>query len=487
MSTARITVPASFARPHGLAIWHWTAAALIILVGVGLRLIGTRGDLWLDEIWTLVLLEPVTSVGQIIWGINNDNNHFLNSIYLHLVGPDASPVVQRGLSVVLGTAAVVAAGITGIRGGWASALAAMLLFAVSYPMVHYGSEARGYAGLVLFSLVALIFLQRELERPDRLNRHALGAAIGLGLLSHLTMAASAATLATWTAWVTWHRTGNFRDADAVTRTIFRPALAWTTVIAAGILFGALRHGFNVGGVNRFEPGHVVEGYGGLLRLLLGLPEQVPSWACLAGAAMAVMIAAYLWRDREDCRGSLYVGSVIGLPAAMFLAHLPNLLFGRYFLFSGAMFLLFVGEALGLAWRKGGILQTTAVVALLAIVAGNAASLRQFFDSGRGHYRDAVAQMAPAGSFTYGSDHNFRIPMLVNFYSRRLHVSARHVRSADWCRESPDWMVIENPEIQRSRAELTVGAPDCALTYRRRNVFPAWGLSGSPWAIYRRLP
>lgn len=160
----------------------------------------------------------------------------------------------------------------------------MLLFTVSYPMVHYSSEARGYAGLVLFSFIALIFLQRELELPDRLNRHALGAAIGLGLLSHLTMVATAATLAAWTGWVTWHRAGNFREAEALTRTIFRPALVWTAVIAAGILFGGLRHGFTFEGGDRFELWQVVEGYGGFLRLLLGLPEQVPVWACLAGAA-----------------------------------------------------------------------------------------------------------------------------------------------------------------------------------------------------------
>lgn len=62
-------------------MWHWAAAALILLIASALRLVGTRGDLWLDEIWTLVLLKPVTSVGQIIWGINHDNNHYLNSLY----------------------------------------------------------------------------------------------------------------------------------------------------------------------------------------------------------------------------------------------------------------------------------------------------------------------------------------------------------------------------------------------------------------------
>jgi hypothetical protein len=120
--------------PRGRAMWRWTAAALILLVAIALRLIGTRGDLWLDEIWTLVLLEPVTSVGQVIWSINHDNNHYLNSLYLYLVGADASPLVQRALSVVFGKAAVGAAGIAAIRGGWVNALTAMLLFAVSYPI-----------------------------------------------------------------------------------------------------------------------------------------------------------------------------------------------------------------------------------------------------------------------------------------------------------------------------------------------------------------
>jgi len=470
---------------RGLTIGHWTAAALILAGGVVLRLVGTHGDLWLDEIWTLELLKPITSVGQIVWGINHDNNHYLNSFYLYLVGSDAPVMVQRGLSVFLGTAAVAAAGLAVLRSGWATVLAAILLFAVAYPMVHYSSEARGYAGLLLFSLVALIFLQRELDRPDRINRQALGAAIGLGLLSHLTMAASAATLAAWAAWVAWNRTGRFREAEAMTRTIFRPALIWTAVIAAGILFGALRDGFILGGSDVFQAGHLVQGYGGFLRLLLGLPEQVPAWMCLAGAAAAVLLAAYFWRGREDFRGSLYAVSVIGLPAAMFLAHLPNLQFGRYFLFSGAMFLLFVAEVLGLAWRKSGVFKAAAALALIAIVAGNAMSLRQFFANGRGHYRDAVAEMAAAGPFTYATDSEFRVPMLVDFYSRRLNASARNVPQPDWCRERPDWMVIENPVIQRRGPELRVGAASCGTVYRLFKVFPAWGLSGSSWAVYRR--
>jgi hypothetical protein len=485
MDTARFALPPiSAARRHSTAWLLTGAVTLVMAIGGVLRLAGTRGDLWLDEIWTLVLLQPIGWVGEIFWGINNDNNHFLNSVYLYAVGPDAPAMVQRGFSVVLGTAAIAAAGLVAIRNGRHAALIAMALFAISYPMVHFASEARGYAGLVLFALLALVCLQHELERPHWTNRLGLGAAVGLGLLSHLTMAGPAVVLGLWTFWLAWRRTGSLRAAEAETRTIFRPALAWALAIGAVMVFGALRHGFTVGGVDAFEPARFVEGYGGLIRLLLGLPDQTPAWSCLAAAALAVIVAAIIWR--HDRMAGLYLGSVILLPGAMFAAHLPNLQFARYYLFAGAMFLVFLADCLGRAWRHGGVWRVVALGMLMAFTLGNAASLRSFFDGRRGHYAAAVARMAQHGAFVYGGDHDFRTPMLVNFFAGHRGVSAQYVTLADWCRTTPEWLLIEDPTIQ-ARTELDVNAPTCALHYRRDGVFPAWGLSGWPWALYRHAP
>jgi hypothetical protein len=482
MNNAPLSLPhLPAARRDGAAWLIAGAMTLMIAIGAGLRLAGTRGDLWLDEIWTLALIEPISWVGEIFWGINNDNNHFLNSIYLYAVGADAPVIVQRGLSVVLGTAAIAAAGLVAIRSSRAAALIAMALFAISYPMVHFGSEARGYAGLVLFALLALVCLLHELDRPQPANRFFLGAAIGLGLLAHLTMAATAVVLALWTFWLAWRRTGSLRAAEVETRTIFRPALVWALAIGAVMVFGMLRHGFTVGGVDPFEPARFVAGYGGLIRLLLGLPEQVPDWACLAGAALAVIAAAIV--RRHDRMTSLYVGSVILLPAAMFVAHLPNLQFPRYYLFAGAMLLIFLAEWLARAWRRGGAWRAAALLAMLAFACGNAASLRSFFEGERGHYAAAVARMAEHGAFVYGSDHDFRTPLLVDFFARRQGVTAHHASLAEWCRTTPQWLLIENPTTQ-ARADLDVTAPTCALHYRRDALFSAWGLSGWRWALYR---
>jgi hypothetical protein len=153
-------------------------SGLVVLGGI-VRVYGSRGDLWLDEIWSLVLLEPVKSFGQIIWGINSDNNHVLNSMYLYMIGGDAAPILLRGMSIVLGIASVVAAGLILRRDGILGALCAMLLFAVSYPVVHYGSEARGYSGLILFALLSVFFCRGNLVGPAGLIARALALQSGL--------------------------------------------------------------------------------------------------------------------------------------------------------------------------------------------------------------------------------------------------------------------------------------------------------------------
>ena len=108
-----------------------------MLAGAALFVNGARGDLWLDEIWSLNLIEPVASFGDILLDINHDNNHVLNSMYLYLIGTDASPIALRGLSVVFGVISIAVAGLVLLRNGAIPAMVGMALFAVSYPVVHY--------------------------------------------------------------------------------------------------------------------------------------------------------------------------------------------------------------------------------------------------------------------------------------------------------------------------------------------------------------
>jgi hypothetical protein len=472
------------------------AAIGLVVLGAILRICGARGDLWLDEIWSLALLKPVRSFATIIWGINHDNNHVLNSIYLYLVGPDAPPIILRGLAIALGIGSVIAAGLALRRSGIVGALAAMLLFAVSYPMVNFGSEARGYAGLILFSLVALFFLQREFSSGSSLNRHCFGVAIGFGLLSHLSMVISAVAFGLWTLFVTWRRTANVGKALLRSFIILFPALALSIAVALTVGFAALRYGFVVsvesvpgkfaiGGINPFGFISFINSYGELLRLTVGLPDSVPNAACLAGAIALIGLSVLLWRDRNDNRSSLYVISVILLPAAALAAHLSNTSFPRYFLVSGTMFLLFIADSVNRAWLNGGLFRLTAAICLVAIVGGNTISLFHFLSEGRGNYVLALKRMTENGGIIYASDHNFRTSMVVNYYSHRLGVFAKNVAGKDWCREPPHWYIIENPDSALlAYDEFEAKFPACALRLRRTDLFPYWGLSGRQWVLYR---
>ena len=54
----------------------------LCVLGFGLRLWYAHWPLWVDEIWSLKNLVPICHFWQILWGISQDNNHYLYSIYL---------------------------------------------------------------------------------------------------------------------------------------------------------------------------------------------------------------------------------------------------------------------------------------------------------------------------------------------------------------------------------------------------------------------
>lgn len=469
--------PPSTVLPHWTAR-PWPAILVIAAIGLTLRLLGARGDLWLDEIWSLVLLQPITSVDQIFWRINHDNNHFLNSIYLYLIGPDASPLLQRGLSIALGVGTVVAAGVVGVaRGRW-TAVVTSLLFAMSYPMVHYGSEARGYAGLVLFTLLSVLFLERRLD--NRGSGTALALTVLMGFLSHLTMAETVLVLVAWTAWLIWRRTGSLGSINAEVGLIFAPSFLAVLPLAACVLIGSLLFGFRIGGTSPFSLQGFAQGYGGMIRYLFGLPSWINDWVCVVATCGLVCGSAWVWRDR---RASLYVIGVVGLPFLMAAAHLPNLEFPRYFLVSATLMLLWAGEVLGRGFDSGSRYRLLAAGALAAMVIGCTVSLLRFYEHGRGSYSTIVEQVTQ-GSATYGSNQDFRTSMIVDYFAERSGRHASLVTDDKICSERPDWLILEG--AADTQVQNVQPMPGCALFYGHAEASPSWGLSGLGWALYRRL-
>src|SRR5262249_29649009 len=140
-----------------------------------------RGELWLDEIWSLHLIDQIRS-GEVLPSIATDNNHYLNTLYLSLVGPDQPPLVIRALSILLGTAGVAMAGWLQRGRGTGAVILTMGLVALAYPMVNAGSEARGYAGMMLCALISIALAERALDEQNARLGLWLGVSNVAGLL-----------------------------------------------------------------------------------------------------------------------------------------------------------------------------------------------------------------------------------------------------------------------------------------------------------------
>lgn len=464
-------------------LWILAAAACLALAAA-LRTVAAQGDLWLDEIWSLTLIREAGSLPGILFGISHDNNHYLNSIWLYLAGPDAPVLLQRALSIVLGASSVLAAGFV-FKGDRRGQLVMMALVAVAAPLVQFGSEARGYAGLALFSFLTFALTARLLDGPDTPARIAMAAVTALGLLSHLTFAAAVGIAGLWMVIETWRNQRSLRIAERATLQAFTPALIAMVAVAACFVTGALQHGFTIGGVTPFSVGGFIDGYGGLMRELIGLPAAVPAALVLTatGAALVVALVRPGLIDRRFA--PLYLVGLVLVPTAMMLARLPNTGFGRYFLVSGVVFLIFVVDMLRHGLRGGRLVQAGSVLLLGLSLTGNAMTVASW--AGRVRYSDAVSLMARDGAFTYGSDSPFRTDMTLGYHAKQLGVSASPIPVEDWCVNRPDWLVLETPLPADESGASNSRSSSCQLAVERAAAFPLRGPSGLAWTIYRVRP
>lgn len=174
----------------GGAVGYWVLAGLLAL-GLGVRLVGLGEGLWFDEIKTWVRYVDLP-LGRIVTTFDDQNQHVLYSVAAKVtwlvLGP--GPVALRLPAVLFGVGGLwalwwLARGLVGRL----EALVATAILAVSYHHVWFSQNARGYTGLLFFTLVATgLFLQ--LVREGEAGRWGLPAAyaasMALALYTHMT-------------------------------------------------------------------------------------------------------------------------------------------------------------------------------------------------------------------------------------------------------------------------------------------------------------
>ena len=298
---------------HG-ALWRdpWIAAAL--LAALALRLAMARGGLWLDEAWSAVMAHDVGTPLGVLTSINHDNNHPLNSWWLQLVGLAAPPLLARAPAIACSVATLFPAAAFAGRRDRRSGQFAAWLFALSPMLVLLGSEARGYAPMLLAAILLIDQVDPRLEQPP--SRLSLGLIGLLGALGHLLMLPAILLVALWLCGVLGWRLGLYRVA---------PALIAALAVTA-LLLGAALHAqghLTIGSSTPFSWTGLAGALAELARLSVGV------------APLVAIPAALLLVAPRPARSEVMLCLLLALamPVAAALLHPANSHISRYFLLS----------------------------------------------------------------------------------------------------------------------------------------------------------
>ena len=354
--------PSDRARP---AMSHLAALIGLLTVGAALRLHALGEGLWYDEIQTLVEYVRLP-LGQILTTFDSQNQHLLYSILAH---------VARG---ALGDGAValrVPAAIFGVLSLWAlyrfareitssrEALLATALLTFSYHHVWFSQNARGYTGLLLWTLVGSTCFVRLLRDPQKSWGLSLGygASMALACYTHVTAAVVVLAHGVILLGLQLARRGQSPGAGraawgglllAVTLSLQLYALVLPqlgqTLVHPGA--GAAETAWQ-------NPVWLVT------ETLRGLSRGLPGgWVVLTGGGLVVLAGLFsYWRESAALTAMMLLPAALTAAAIMALHH--NL-WPRFFLFSAGFGVLIVVRGLFVPARalwpsRGELLATTA--------------------------------------------------------------------------------------------------------------------------------
>jgi hypothetical protein len=484
MTGSRERIEERSARPGALP---WASFALLLALAAVARAPALRTDFWLDEIWSLEgFARRARSVADVFVGegFRHDNNHPLNTLWLHALGERSGWIAYRALALASGLATVAAAIVFAGRRGRLAGIAAGILVSLSFLQVVYSTEARGYAPALAFALLAVLALERALDTGRAGPALAYAACTLGGLFAHPTFVFLYPGALAWSAARCLRAPRAMRVRVSRFVGLHAVPLAALWAVQHWIVRGAARGGG--------PPWTWAEVADDALAWTLGFPiRTVPAALSLAACALVLVLELRALARENDDRWLLHLGVIVVAPVLTLALFGRTYLFARYFLLPLSFFLLVLASALARLARRPRSGKLAAALLLLAFAAGNAAHLAPFYDHGRGGASAAVRQMladSPPGEIVVsGSPVDVWTEAPLAFYARHID-PARAVRYVERASVRPagvglDWFVEQSYAREPPAPETTIrfaGQPfELAATY------PAYGPSGIAWFLYRR--
>ncbi len=456
-------------------------------LAAALRLPGLFHDFWFDEVWSLALVrEFVSTPADILLRLHVDNNHPLNSLVLFLLGERTMWWIYRVPALVCGVASVPLAGLVMTRFGRATAVAAMLLVACSYPLIVYASEARGYAPMVLCTLAAIWSHQQWAATSSFAVRATFWLAVILGVLSHVTFVHAYGALLVWSVLEVRRRGLGWHEALAVLGARHSVPLAAVAVIDH-VFIGRLQ-------VAGADPAPLLSVLTETIALAVGMPGH-GAWGWVAVAAFGLVLGLGLraaWRH-EPAWVAFAVCGILVVPAVTVVREfatspLTPRLFPRYFLVGHVLFLLVAAVLIGSLWQAGARRRVLAVGLTLLFAVGHLSLAATFARGGRGRYLAAVQRMATTSPLVrVSSTSDTRTGVLLAFYARYLPPGSRMVflpRTSARAGEA-DWRIRE--DLDAATAVPSEIVDERGGRFRLAASYGYAGLSGCQWSLYARVP
>lgn len=183
--------PAASAKPAVDPHHKWVLLllALILIIATALRLYQLNSGLWLDEILTDVLFAKAP-LRSIITTYESENQHFLYSLMAHIsfklfgesIWALRLPAVLFGVGSI-GALYLLGREVADVR----EALLSAALLTLSYTHIWFSQNARGYSGLLFWTILSSWLLLRALREAQPRLWFAYAVAVALGAYTHITM------------------------------------------------------------------------------------------------------------------------------------------------------------------------------------------------------------------------------------------------------------------------------------------------------------
>ena len=462
----------------------WRPVLLLYVLFSTLIVLSARGNLWLDEIWSVDFARGAQSLHDLFIRFRHDNNHPLNTLFQYMVREQATFLVDRMLAMLSGIGTLVVVG-EWTRQVWGrrESVLSILFIGLSFPLLLYFSEARGYAPALFFAVLAFVLLERNLKtfKPWRLGMFLVASAFGV--LSHSTFVIVTIALCVMHASILLKK-GTAPLSSRLPGFLLHqvPALLfpaiWYVVFVRGMEIGG-------GPIER-----KIDVVGQAAGYLLGFPVSPPtSWLALVLAVLIMAWGTRRLRNDERPEWMFFPAMLLVAPALVLVLARPKFVYFRYFILCFPFFYMLLAYALAratLTWGRSVRWLGWLMACLLLI--GHMPRDLALLQDGRGQYAAAWARIArdsKGGDVYVGSDHDFRNRMVLGFYAARASMGKLlyYVDQKDWKRRTPEWILI-------TQGQEFVDPPDQIPftdvgVYRYVARYDAAPVSGWGWFLYRK--